>query len=671
MPLITLREWSVIALIFAFYLGIHWFAVTYMREPILLFIPTAVAICVLYFNGIRLWPAIYVASLLSGVFILSMPLPHLFVLPIAEVFKVALGAFFLREAQVDPLFRKFSDMFFLILVIFVISTITPTISALLSLLTNQTFTIDLWGRRYAAAVLTLLLLVPLILRWFAKRRFNRTILEIAEIFAVFALLIVLSVFNFVYDIDAVAGIPLVYFILIPLFWIALRLRPRFVTLALIVLSAIALGSILLADIDPLLRSVELFQMEAFLITLSILFLLIVSLEEDRRLNVNLMRSQLSTLENAVSRISSESKAKNDFIAVLAHELRNPLAPIMSGIDYLKLTAERTKDEEETLGVMEDRMQTVKRLLDDLLDISRITENKLTLRKETLDLTAILRRAIISTEHHLRERHQPFTFKDDKEKHIVLGDPVRLEQIFTNLITNASKYSDPGDPISVTVGKVDDHVEVLVTDQGVGIRPEVLEAIFTPFHQVEQGERSIKGLGIGLALVKSFVEMHGGRVYAESQGLGRGSRFIVQIPLAQVTVDPITGEETTAILPLERDTTKTKVLVVDDNDAAAWSIGKLLDLQGCIVAYAYDSGQTIEKVKIFRPDVVLLDLGLPDEDGYATARILRTQGYTGRLIALTGYSTQDAKDRGKLAGFDDYLVKPVGVTELRRAISGLT
>ncbi|HWH07217.1 MAG TPA: MASE1 domain-containing protein, partial [Candidatus Paceibacterota bacterium] len=252
--LLNAREWGAVVILLATYWGVHGFAITYVREPIILFIPTAVAVCILFFNGIRLWPAIYVASLVSGVFIISMPLPHLFVLPVAEVFKVALGAYLLREAGIDPLFRKFRDMFFLIIVVFVISAITPTISALLSIFAGSPYSIDLWGRRYAAAVLTLLIFVPLLLRWLAKRRFSRTLLETAEIVVAFSLLAGLSVTYFILAVKVIAGLPIVYFILIPLFWIALRLRPRFITLALLTLSVIALGSIFLNEFDPVLRT---------------------------------------------------------------------------------------------------------------------------------------------------------------------------------------------------------------------------------------------------------------------------------------------------------------------------------------------------------------------------------------------------------------------------------
>jgi signal transduction histidine kinase len=311
------------------------------------------------------------------------------------------------------------------------------------------------------------------------------------------------------------------------------LRPRFVTLAFVITAILGFQGLLSLGypISSAAFSNELFQFEVLLITLAAGFFIVVSLEENRRVNSNLMRSQLATLQNAVARITSESNAKNDFIAVLAHELRNPLAPVMSGIEFLKLKNEADADDMETLDVMEDRMNTVKRLLDDLLDISRISEGKISISREKVDLETIVRHAIVSTTHLVRERHQLFVFKGSEAPLSVYGDPVRLEQIFSNLISNASRYTDSGGQINVMLSLEGSHAKFEIRDTGIGIPPESMEHIFLPFHQVEQGARAKKGLGIGLALVKNFVELHGGNVKAASRGAGKGSTFSVLLPLA--------------------------------------------------------------------------------------------------------------------------------------------
>jgi signal transduction histidine kinase len=536
-----------------------------------------------------------------------------------------------------------------------------------------------WTYRYTGTFFCLLLLTPFLLRWCAKPRFSRTIGEAIETIGVLLVLILIDFCIFAKDITSLGGIPLVYFLLVPLFWIALRLRPRFVTLALLITSVFAILSVYIGPMaaSDALFAAKLFQTEAFLVALATMFLIIASLEEDRRLNFNLMNSQMATLENAVARISSESNAKNDFIAVLAHELRNPLAPVVSAIDLLKLNVSRDPEEMETLTMMEGRMHIVRRLLDDLLDISRISEGKLAIKKEQVDVRTVLRRAIISTEHHLKERHQALIYKEFPQPLIVAGDPVRLEQVFSNLLTNASKYSDPGNQItlSMKLSTAAHEVMVVVSDEGVGIEPEALQKIFMPFHQVDLGARSKKGLGIGLALVRGFVEMHEGNVVATSKGTGKGSEFTVTLPLFSKNSgsdSSVTTAHSSAPLSREmfariRNDQDLRVLVVDDNDVAASGIGRLLELRGCAVSYAYDGRQAIEKTASESPDIVLLDLGLPDIEGYEVAKTMRARGYHGKIISLTGYIGEEVREKGSHVGIEQYLVKPAGLAELKRVI----
>ena len=261
-------------------------------------------------------------------------------------------------------------------------------------------------------------------------------------------------------------------------------------------------------------------------------------------------------------------------------------------------------------------------------------------------------------------------KESSSPLLVEGDPVRLEQVFSNLLTNASKYSDPGDQITLSIAKQGDYAEIAVSDQGIGIHEHELEHIFTPFHQAGSKSRTQKGLGIGLALVQNFVEVHGGSVTAASEGPGLGSRFTVLLPLANdEAAEEIRSRERRA--PSRTKGAKgTRVLIVDDNDAAAWSLGRLLELRNATVAYAYDGRQAIEKALTEPYDTVILDVGLPDQDGYSVAKVLRVRGYEGRLIALTGFSNEDARERGKEAGFDHYLVKPAGLSDLKRVMPEL-
>jgi signal transduction histidine kinase/CheY-like chemotaxis protein len=669
------HHWKSALLFGAAYLGLTCASEALILHPATLFPASALAIAVLFLMGFELWPIVFLATAL-GEFFGNASIAAIIIMPVAYSLQAVIGAWCMRSVKIDPLFRKSRDTFLVIGIILLISAIGPSFGSLAAIISTQLLNTPMqpaaWSLRYIGTVLCLLVFTPFFLRWLSKPRFSRTPAEIIETIAVFVLLVGIDVLLFIGKVTELAGVPLEYFLLVPIFWIALRLRPRFLTLALVLTTLFAVASLYAGGVVPLPSefSLKLLQIEELLITLSIIFLIVVSLEEDRRLSSNLLKSQVATLENAVVRISSESSAKNDFIAVLGHELRNPLAPVVSSIDLLRAKQDREPAEIEMLNMMDDRLQTVRRLLDDLLDISRITEGKVILKSELVELETVIKHAILTTAHHFKERHQLLTFRPTDSSLWIYGDPVRLEQIFSNLLTNASKYSNSGDQINISLKKAGTNAEIAITDPGIGIDESVLEKIFIPFHQVGSGAQSKKGLGIGLALVRSFVEMHRGTVTAASKGIGAGSKFTVTFPLStdhghtiqkpqKHTHEPVSTAATTNFGP--------RVLVVDDNDAAAWSMGKLLELKGCVVSYAYDGAQAIEQAMTINPEIVLMDIGLPDQDGYAVAKTMRARGYHGRLIALTGYSTEDARKKGSAAGFEHYVIKPAGFNDLKRVI----
>ena len=662
----SIEEWRTALLLFLSYVGVYSAASHFLPPSSLLNPASAIALASMYFGGIRLWPAVFITGLTAQM-LTGAPALHALGFPILETLQAAAGSHLLHTARIDPLFRRHRDAFYFIATVLIISFISPTLSLIIAALNGTALTEALWWHGYLDVLVLFLIETPFMLRWLTKPRFSRTPQEVAETVAVFVALLLLNFAYFTRGIPTLFTVPIVYLILLPMFWIALKLRPRFVTLALLITAFFALSSALATD--SILVLPKLMQSELFLIALSISFFIITTLEEDRRVNTNLMRSQLGTLKNAVARVSSESKAKNDFIAILAHELRNPLAPVVSAIDLLKLKGPRDADDAGILDMMEDRMGVVRRLLDDLLDISRISEGKITLKKDTLNLEPVLRQAAVSTDHHRKELHQRLAFKVPKKPLYILGDSIRLEQVFSNLLTNASKYSSSGDTISLSLRENDGIAEIEIADKGIGLDPNELDIIFLPFHQVEHGERSKKGLGIGLSLVHNFVQMHGGSIEAKSDGPGTGSKFITRLPmLFPKDASVKDGAKISAAQQPVRNTKGPLVLIVDDNDAAGGGIGRLLEFEGCTVAYAYDGKQAIEKVRRLKPDVVLLDIGLPDMDGYAVAKILREQGFEGRLIALTGYTMDSSKKLGKEGGFEFYLVKPASLADLRRVLA---
>ncbi|HYD93655.1 MAG TPA: ATP-binding protein [Candidatus Paceibacterota bacterium] len=670
---LTKRQWRAAILLFIAYVAAMRVSAALFSAPGIIFPASGIALAGLYLEGFALWPVVFIASLVGYVLSGSSPV-YMLLLPLAHTLQAIAGAWMLRRLGIDPLFRRMKDMLAMISVSFVASLIVPTIGTIArhlnSFIYNTPLSSVTWSSWYVATVFSLLIISPFLIRWFIKPRFSRNKFQVLEVLSAFGLLLLLSYFLFITPYTSLAGISLVYLLLIPLFWIALRLRPRFTTLALILLSCFAFAGIFLGANapDPAEYGQRLFQTEIFLTIIAAIFFILTSLEEDRRMTTNLMRSQVSTLQNALERVASQDKAKSEFIAMLAHELRNPLAPIASSIDLLRLKSPKDQEQIELLNLMDNRMHTIKRLLDDLLDVSRIGENKLVLEKEQIEVSTVVRRAAASAEPYFQQRNQNLVLEMPGTEFVIEADPVRIEQVITNLLTNASKFSNPRDEIRLTVRQSGDMVEITVSDRGVGIDEDMLGRIFEPFLQVELGKRTRQGLGIGLALVRNLTEMHGGSVRVKSAGKGRGSQFTVLLPLVSKT--PKRMREPEERVTPNRAPNGFRVLVVDDNDSAAWSIGRVLELQGYQIDYAYDGERALEKAQGFKPHAVLLDIGLPDMDGYEVGKALRGQGFSGRLIALSGYSVADDATRGKAAGFDSYLIKPASMSDLTRVLEGL-
>lgn len=659
------NEWRIALILFVSYALVYVSEATLLPASATLHPAVVPAICALFFGGLRLWPIVYLSAL-TALLPFNTSLFALIAIPISVTLQAVIGAHLLRAARVDPILRRFRDMLHLAITAILISAISPTTALVVSFVRDAPFSIEAWGRFYLASLFVFIILLPFALRWITKPRFARTTRESVEIVLSFGVLLGILATMVLFKTTTLGNIPLAYLLLMPLLWIALRLRPRFLTLALVSVALVSVANITLATAYEK-QIAAFFNTELFLIVIAAIFLTITSIEEDRRVNTNLLHSQLATLQNAITRATIESRAKNDFIAILAHELRNPLAPIVSAIDFMKLKGPRDKEDRETLEIMADRMDVVRRLLDDLLDISRISEGKILLKEEVVELDAILQRALLSTAHHRKERHQNLIYKAPDKTLSLTGDATRLEQAFSNILTNASKYSSAGDTVSLTVRERDGFAEIEIADRGLGLSPHDIERIFLPFQQVAHAERSAQGLGIGLSLVRSFVEMHNGTVTAESEGAGTGSRFIVRLPLVPETStdgSSVSARSNALRLPFAHTLT---VLVADDNDAAAAGIGRLLELHGCRVIYAYNGRQAADKVVDSLPDVALIDTTLPQLDGFAVAREVRGQGYTGRLIALTGYSTKEVVAKSLAAGFESHIVKPARLADLKRVI----
>ena len=353
------------------------------------------------------------------------------------------------------------------------------------------------------------------------------------------------------------------------------------------------------------------------------------------------------------------RRKDEFLATLAHELRNPLAPIRNALQILKMPRVDAATVGRSRDMMERQVHQLVRLVDDLLDVSRVMRGKIELRKERVELATVLARAVETVQPVIDAQGHELAVALSPESLPLDADPVRLAQVVGNLLTNAAKYTEPNGHIWMTASREDGQAVLRVRDDGIGIAPDVLPHVFDLFVQVDHAAaRSQGGLGIGLTLVKNLVEMHGGAVEARSAGLGKGSEFTVRLPLSTGTAQTATGSEPGLDAPLVSPSGH-RLLVVDDNQDAADSLAMLLRLQGHEVRVAHSGPAALEMTKGYAPDVVFLDIGMPGMDGYEVARRLRqTPGLeTTVLAALTGWGQQEDRRRTAEAGFDYHLVKP--------------
>ena len=377
------------------------------------------------------------------------------------------------------------------------------------------------------------------------------------------------------------------------------------------------------------------------------------------------------LDNAhlVQALTDADRRKDEFLAVLAHELRNPLAPVRNAVEILRAIPSPTPQLQWTHEVIDRQVRQMSRLVDDLLDVSRIARGKITLKRDRVDLSDAIRLALETSRPLIERGGHEFTLRLKPERLMVDGDLARLAQVIANLLNNAARYTPPGGHIWLAAGRRGAEVEVCVGDNGIGIDPKMRERIFEMFTQgFPSGERgsSQGGLGIGLTLVKRLVEMHGGTVEVRSPGTGRGSEFFMRLPLAAGEAASQAPGVTAA--GKEPAMASKRILVVDDNRDAADSLSLLLGSQGHEVRTAYDGLEAVGSAVAFDPDVVLMDIGLPKLYGYEAAqRIRKARGDGVLLVAITGWGQEEDRRRAREAGFDFHLTKPVDPDAITRLI----
>ena len=363
-------------------------------------------------------------------------------------------------------------------------------------------------------------------------------------------------------------------------------------------------------------------------------------------------------------LAEANRLKDEFLAMLAHELRNPLAPISYASELLGRIVAGDARAETAIEMIKRQVTQLTRLVDDLLDVSRITQGRIELRTEPVDLATVISRAVETVSPLMREKSHELAIVSSGEALYVNGDLVRLVQCLGNLLANAAKYTDPGGRIEVRARAEGSHAVITVTDDGAGITPELLPRIFDLFVQSDRTlDRAQGGLGVGLSIVKRLAEMHGGEVTAHSPGLGLGATFEIRLPRAE--------QQERVIPPSRTDATPQRILIVDDNADSAHALALLLGLCGHTTRVALSSEEALESAQTFLPQAALLDIGLPRMNGYELARHFRSAPALKavRLIALTGYGQAEDRERALTAGFDDHLVKPVELSALERSLAG--
>ena len=656
----------------AYYFAAKWAldisAVNTFAAPI--WPPSGIALAALYFGGYRLWPAVALAAFFIN-YTLGAPLIAALGIALGNTLEAWMAVYLLRNLRFSPLFSRLSDSMGFIAtafsVPFVSAVIGPTTLALMGELNAADIPLTslTW---WVGDALGILILGPFLLKWFAQPVYamKRSFVQIVESILFFLSLVSISLFVFWNPIPALHEFAFPYLVFVPLTWGALRVGPRLMTAAIATVATIASAGTLMG-IGPFATfsgSNELFLLQLFLATLSLITLLFVSAVEERKEAGRRLLESVESLQKDVHKMSADDRAKNEFIAILSHELRNPLAPVLSSLELLRLNVAKTPDLRETIETMYEQIQRVTRLLDDLLDIARISHKKFNLQMKSVSVQEILTHSQTTAEESIRKQRHVLTTKVPDEPILLIADPLRLEQVMVNLLNNAAKYTKPGGQITLSAQRAHHGVEIRVRDNGLGIPGNMQKEIFEPFRQAHATEGVGGGLGIGLSLAKRFIELHSGTIRAESAGPGMGSEFIVWLPVRPIELLPLGKAAPQPRVLSEGEKKKRTVLIVDDNEEAAEGIAKLLNHAGHTARTAQSGRGALQTLKNFHPEIIFLDIGLPGESGYDLARKIRREiAPTPLLVALTGYGQEDDKLRAQQAGFDYHLVKPIGIADL--------
>jgi signal transduction histidine kinase/ActR/RegA family two-component response regulator len=619
-------------------------------------LPTGVAIAALLLFGMRLIPSVFIGAFLVNVTTASS-IPSSIGVAVGNTLEGVLAVALLdRFAGGWNAFATAAGIWKFAGIAALSTTVSATIGfASLNLDFAAEDRAEIWFTWWLGDLAGAVLVAPLAVLWWTNRSWDwspRRMQQAALLFAAIAVVGGLTFFE-----PTLARYPLPFLCLAPLFWGALRFGPRELATAVALLAVIATAATATArgPFSMPTPNESLLVLQAFLVLIALTALPMAALTVERRGLLERERAARAEADGAL-------RAKDEFLAILSHELRNPLAAISTAAAVLDTGKPAQDDVKRLVASIRRQAQHLARLIDDLLDIGRLTANKLRLTTEPLDLERAVRGAVeaLTAARGLTPRRIDL----DLQSAWIDADPVRITQIVENLVGNALKHTPVGKGIRVAVRALDGIAELSVTDEGAGIRPDLLPNVFEPFMQGQQGlDRSTGGLGLGLTLVRRLAELHGATIEAQSGGLDRGSAFVVRFPRRAAPI----GEAQRARHALARSAPARRVLIVEDNVDARQTLRTLLEALGHEVHEAADGEAGVAAALQLQPDVALVDVGLPLIDGYEVARRVRAAGGAMRLVALTGYGRDDDVRQAREAGFDLHLLKPAGVEQLQAAI----
>ena len=635
--------------------------------------PTGIAIVGVLLFGRPACPLVFLAAFLINAYTAGTPATAA-AIGLGNMLEASAGAYFIERWASG---RRMLDRVPTIFRFVALMAPTAAISATIGVTTLSvggyapwSHYVSIWLTWWMGNLSGALLVVPLVLAWIEPRRETSSDVRPIEIALLFTLVCASAVITFGDAGPWPNHTPLSFLTIPPLAWAAFRFGQRFTSLAIATMSTIATWSTVRGS-GPFATSSEntaLLILATFIATLTATMLPMAAVVAERR-RAEAERARLLDREHA-ARVSAEatSSAKDDFLAMLGHELRNPLSAIATAGHVLSLEQHRDESATHAQRVINRQVRHLARLVDDLLDVTRVTTGKVTLAREPVDFSALVLRCIDSLELSARESGRdpgPRLQLEVGSGLWVNGDATRLEQIVTNLLTNAVKYTPAGGTVRVVAAAEGDEVVIRVADTGIGIDPALLPHIFERFIQADTGPaRGHGGLGLGLTLVKHFVELHRGRVSATSEGTGRGSVFTVALPAAPAASKP-------AAPPAAAVSRGHRVLLVEDQVDAREMMRFALEIAGHEVIAVDDGPRAVAAVADIDPDVAFVDIGLPGFNGYEVARQVRAmRGSAIVLVALTGYGQPSDRAESEEAGFDHHLVKPVDLEKVIALLAAL-